>query len=135
MKEYYNNFDQISYEIGMIESFCEMVERNVKPLALSPAFSKENYSVLEKISEHMTEKYDLKSYLEKEMISTDIVPDEYIKDRYVIFYYKDDEVIKQYFELKNNIRELKEKGLYDSDAHKKTSIGFRKLLGYPVKGC
>lgn len=119
----------------MIESFCEMVERNVKPLALSPAFSKENYSVLEKVSEYMIGKYDLKSYLEKEMISTDIVSDEYIKDKYVIFYYKDDEVINDYLELKNKIEGLKEKGLYDSEAQKKISIRFRKLLGYPVVGC
>jgi len=135
LKEYYNNFDQISYEIGMIESFCEMVERDVKPLALSPAFSKENYSVLEKISEHMINKYNIKSYLEKEMISTDIVPDEYIKDKYVIFYYKDDKIINKYFELKNKIEGLKEEGLYNLEAQKKTSIRFRKLLGYPVKGC
>lgn len=130
IKKYYENFDQISYDIGVIDCFCEMVSKNVKPLAFSHPLSIENYNIIEKISEEIAENYCIKSYLEKDLASTRLFPDDNLNNKYVILYYKDDEVINDYLKVKKHIYDLMAKGSYNYEEKENVLAKIKKMLGY-----
>ena len=60
--------DRISYEIGMINCFIEMVACGVKPLAISPPIEPENLPVLEEVSRELSEGFGTKYYVDLEMM-------------------------------------------------------------------
>lgn len=126
-------FHKNSFDLGMIEAFCEIVSQEVKNLALSPILTKKEYAEIKEAAAEIAEKFHVLSFPEDNFISTDLAADEEIKDKIVILYFKEEKVLEDYFILKNKIESLKKAGAYNKEAIKEASVEFRKMLSYSPK--
>lgn len=133
MREYYKDFDETSFNLGAIDCFCEMVAAGVKGLALSHPMTEQEYGKIGGLSEIIAGKYKVQSFLEKDLIETDLSPADLMENRWVILYYKDREVLRDYFDLKSKAEELKKEGRYTERERREITESFRCLLGYPEK--
>lgn len=122
--------DRISFQIGMINCFVEMVACGVKKLAISPPISPSDYELIGKASEEIVEGFSIKSFLEKSLLITDLQPAEFTEGKWSILYYEDDEVLETYQALKKKKQKLEESGQYDRKARKMISFEFGLLLSY-----
>ncbi len=123
--------DQISFQLGMINCFAEMVACGVKRLAVSPPLRPEDYEAIEHASEIIMKEFNIKSYLEKSLIVTDLQSEEFTKGKWSILYYKDDYVLKSYLNIKKRKAELIREGKYNTGQRKQISREFMRLLSYP----
>ncbi|MBD3413187.1 MAG: hypothetical protein GF421_01995 [Candidatus Aminicenantes bacterium] len=123
--------DQVSFQIGMINCFMEMVACGVKRLAISPPLQPEDYEAIENASDILVKEFKVKSYLEKSLMITALQSEEFTKGKWSILYYKDDIVLKSYLSLKKKKAELVREGKYDRNAQKQISREFMRLLSYP----
>ncbi len=121
----YKQFDQLSFDLGMIEAFCEMIHVGLKPLGLSPIIPVKNLERTQELSLSIEKKFGVKSYVEMDFIHSDLATDDELRDSAVIFYYNEDSVINRYFALK-------EMAKAEPD-NPRISMEFRLLLGYPRK--
>ena len=124
--------DQISYEIGMINSFIEIVACGVKPLAISPPIEPEYLPIMVEASRELSEGFGTKYYVDECMLITDIQSEEFTKGKNSIFYYQDDAVINRYLEMKKEVAELTAQGKYVGKVRRDLSIEFGQMLGYPM---
>ena len=123
--------DRISYEIGMINCFIEMVACGMKPLAISPPLEPENLPIMEEISAELSEGFGTKYLTVDSLMITDIQSAEFTRGKNSILYYKKDTVIKRYKELDAQVKELTARGEYKGRIRRDISIEFGKMLGYP----
>jgi hypothetical protein len=123
--------DRISFELGMINCFVEMVACGVKQLAISPPINPKDYEIISEFSEKIVIGSGIQSYLEKSLIITDLQSAEFTKGKWSIFYYEKDEVLQKYLQLKEKKQELEVLGKYDTLARKDISQEFMRLLSYP----
>lgn len=123
--------DRISFQLGMINCFVEMVACGVKKMALSPPLSPQDYNKTKKFSDDIVKGFGIKSYLEKSLLVTDLQAEDFTKGKWSILYYKDDDVLHTYKTLKKKKKQLQEKEHYDRKAGKKISREFMRLLSYP----
>lgn len=127
------NLDKISFELGMINCFIEMVACGVKKLAISPPILPENYEHIALLSDEIARSFGVKSYLEKNLLITDLQSEEFTRGKWSILYYEDDAVLKAYLELKEKKDNLQRSGNFSDIARKKISREFMHLLSYPEK--
>jgi hypothetical protein len=123
--------DRISFELGMINCFVEMVACGVKKMAISPPLAPDDYQYVEPLSKKMVEAFGIKSHLEKSLMVTDLQTEDFTKGKWAILYYKDDPVLEAYFSLKERKQELERQGQYDEANRKDISREFMRLLSYP----
>jgi len=60
--------DRLSFQLGMINCFVEMVACGVKKLAISPPVSPNDYFSIKDPSEKTVRSFGIKSYLEKSLL-------------------------------------------------------------------
>jgi len=123
--------DRISFEMGMINCFVEMVANGVKKLALSPPITPEDYDIICSLSENIVTGFGINSYLEKSLLVTDLQTEDFTKGKWSILYYDKDEVLDKYFEMKKKKQILQDSGKYDKKARQNLSAQFMRLLSYP----
>jgi len=123
--------DQISYEIGMINSFIEMVACGVKRLAISPPIDPRNLNIMLEASKIISEGFGTKYFFEESLIVTDIQSEEFTKGKNSILYYAKDDAITEYLDLKKEIKSLTDKNEYSGQKRREISFAFGRLLGYP----
>jgi hypothetical protein len=123
--------DKVSFELGMINCFAEMVACGVKKLAISPPLSPEDYSVIGSFSDEIVQGFSIKSYLEKSLLITDLQSEDFTKGKWSILYYKDESVLKAYLELKEKKDSLEKMRQSDETVLKTISREFLRLLSYP----
>ena len=123
--------DKISFEIGMINCFVEMVACGVKQLAISPPIDPKDYEIISEFSEKIVNAFGIQSYLEKSLIITDLQSADFTKGKWSILYFEKDEVLQKYFQLKEKKEQLEISGKYDTVARKDISCEFMQLLSYP----
>jgi len=123
--------DRISFQLGMINCFVEMVVCGVKKLALSHPLYPGDYEAIRKSSNESVEGFGIKSYLEKSLLITYLQTEEFTKGKWSILYYEDDDVFEAYMELKEKKQRLERSGQYDRNARKEISREFMMLLSYP----
>jgi len=123
--------DKISYQLGMINCFVEMVACGVKQLALSPPIYPEDYEVITKASEGIIKGFNIKSYLEKSLLITDLQSEEFTEGKWSILYYEYDYTLKSYLALKEKKQKFEGSGQYDREARKDIAREFGRLLSYP----
>ncbi len=115
----------------MINCFVEMVSCGVKRLALSPPLLPEDYELIASHSEEIVQGFGIKSYLEKSLLVTHLQTAEFTKGKWSILYYKSEDVIQEYFVLKEKYSRLEKEGKLESGLLQ-ISKDFMKLLSYPV---
>ncbi|MHC4660865.1 MAG: hypothetical protein ACYS8W_04190 [Planctomycetota bacterium] len=120
-----------SFRLGIIYCFCEMVEMGVKKLALSSPLQPKEYEELKTGSEKIAADFGVKSWLEKEFLVTDLFTEEITKNKWVILYYKSEDVLQEYLDMKQKKQELIDAGNYAGEARKSVAAEFGRLLSYP----
>ena len=123
--------DKLSFQLGMINCFAEMVACGVKKLAISPPLKPEDYEKISKFSDEIVKGFGIQSYLEKSLLITDLQSAEFTRGKWSILYYEKDDVLKQYLDLKEKKQQLVKMGQYDVEARKEISREFMRLLSYP----
>jgi len=123
--------DRISFQLGMINCFVEMVACGVKKLALSPPLKPEDYQTIRAASESMVKGFGIRSYLEKNLMITSLQSEEFTRNKWSVLYYKDEKILETYFGLKNRQQELMNRGMYNDEAKQDISRQFMQLLSYP----
>ena len=122
--------DRISFQLGMINCFAEMVACGVKRLALSPPLTPEDYEMIRQASDDIVNGFGIKSYLEKSLLITNLQSEDFTRGKWSILYYKREDVLKEYLDLKKKKIQLEKAGQYDADAGREISRAFMKLLSY-----
>lgn len=125
------NVDRISFELGMINCFVEMVACGVKKMAISPPLTPDDYKLVGPLSDKMVRAFGIKSHQEKSLLITDLQTEDFTEGKWAILYYKDDSILEAYFSLKQRKQELESKDKYDKANRKDISREFMRLLSYP----
>lgn len=123
--------DKISFQLGMMNCFVEMVACGVKKLALSPPLSPHDYKLIGEASDEIVKGFGIQSYLEKSLLITDLQPAEFTKGKWAILYYEKEDVLDAYLTLKERKKKLEQSAQYDIEARKEISREFGRLLSYP----
>ena len=115
----------------MINCFAEMVACGVKKLALSPPLIPEDYEKIKKASDDIVEGFGIQSYLEKSLLITDLQSEDFTRGKWSILYYKTDDVLRDYLDLKALKEQFKKEGRTDAHGRESISRKFMQLLSYP----
>lgn len=127
------DYDPQAMRLGMIQAFCEVVMQGVKDLAFSPIMDPAEWERLQEDAETLARHFKVKSFVETDLISSDLVPDSAVKGKVVVLYYKEEAVIEAYRALKASVQEQESRGSYDEVARRTASIRLRRLLSYSEK--
>jgi len=122
--------NKISFQLGMINCFAEMVACGVKKLAISPPLKPEDYEKISRFSDEIVKGFGIQSYLEKSLLITDLQSAEFTQGKWSILYFEKEDVLKKYLDLKEKKQKLVTLGQYDLKARKDISREFMRLLSY-----
>lgn len=127
--------DPYSYEVGVMDCFCEMVGAGLKKLAMShPCDTKaERDSYLTQVR-RLCGQYEIQYYQEDEAFLTDLFPEELNKGKFNYLFYRTDDVLRQYMELKEKQKMLIQNDAYTGMARYEVAVEFGRLLSYPEDG-
>lgn len=123
--------DKVSFELGMINCFVEMVACGVKKLAISPPLTPESYQQIGPLSDEIVQGFGIKSYLEKSLLITELQSEDFTKGKWSILYYGENSVLESYLGLKEKKEKLEKERRYNKAARMKISRDFMRLLSYP----
>jgi len=122
--------DSLSYQLGVIFAFAEMVAFDVKRMALSLPFSPREYDRLVKDAKRIAREQGVKIKLEKRIITTDLFSEEFTRGKWVFIIYKYPEVLGNYLHLKSKKEQLIKENNYKGKERKAIAVGLGKLLSY-----
>ncbi len=120
-----------SEQLGAFEVFAEMVQSEVKPMALSHPMSREEMDLFFPEAEKIAAEFGVKILREPELIETSLFSSEAVKDKEVILIYIGNS-LSAYENLKQEIENLKVKNEFGGPNKEALSRRFGRLLGYPV---
>ncbi len=123
--------DRLSFELGMINCFAEMVAAGVKELAISPPLLPADYERLKEASEEIVRRSGIQSHLETSLIVTALQSAEFTRGKWSVLYYRDEATLEAYLALKRKQARLQESGQYGAEAEREISSEFMRLLSYP----
>lgn len=127
--------DRYSYELGVMDVFCEMTAAGVKRLAMShPCDSRQERNAYLPEVKKLCERYGIKYYPEDEAFITDLFPAAANRGKYNFLFYRTDDVLEEYLQLKEEQRKLQENGGYTKQKSYETACAFGRLLSYPQEG-
>ncbi|MFC1782287.1 hypothetical protein ACFL02_01710 [Planctomycetota bacterium] len=125
--------DRTSFQLGMINCFAEMVACGVKKMAISPPVTPDEYEKIKDASDKIVAGFQIKSYLEKSLLLTDLQTPDFTKSKWSILYYEKDEVLAEYLALKNKKQQFEASHRYDKNSRQDISRQFLRLLSYPAE--
>ena len=127
--------DPYSYQLGVMDCFCEMVASGLKTLAMSHPFSdrQERDRYLEDVK-RLCEKYEILFYPEDEALLTALFPEEANRNRPLFLFYRKEETLEAYLSLKKERKVLLERGEYTEKEKLRLAHAFGRLLSYPEDG-
>jgi hypothetical protein len=123
--------DRLSFQLGMINCFAEMVAVGVKKLAISPPLAPADYEAIREASEAIVAGSGIHSYLEKALLVTDLQSPEFTRGKWSILYFKEKGTLDAYLALKERKAKLEEAGGYTPRTRREISRDFMTLLSYP----
>jgi len=124
--------DQLSFKLGVIFAFAEMVAIDVKKMAFSLPFLPQEYHQLIGDAKKIAKEQGVKIKLEKHIITTDLFPEEFTRGKWVFIIYKYPEVLQNYLHLKSKKEQLIKGKRYKGKERKAVAIGLGKLLSYKM---
>lgn len=135
MSEKEREIDPYSFSLGVMDSFCEMVAAGVKKLALSHPFdSEKEREYYAPAVEKLCEKYKIRYFRENTLPVTDLFPAEVCENKYLFLFYRTDEVLKRYQDLKKEVGELQKSNAPADGKRLELAREFGRLLSYPEDG-
>ena len=130
MVKYGYNLDEISYQMGFIGCFSEMVAAKLKKIALSKPSKKENVKIIEKAADYLTKSYDIYYYIDYDMVKNNIITDDELEDKAVFVLYEKKEFLDEYLALKKKQEEAIANGTYTDKIKKEITLKLCELLCY-----
>ena len=100
LAKYVEGFDRDSYHLGMIYAFAEVVGSGVKPLALSPPLTREEYIRLRNPIQVITEEYNVHTLVDEDFITTKLFNPAFTEGKVVIHFAKEASILDRYRRLK-----------------------------------
>lgn len=129
------SIDTFSYKLGAADCFCEMVRAGVKNLALAhPCDTKEEQDKLIPGYEDLCREYGVKSYVEGDPFITDLFPVSMNKGRWNVIFYREDRVLQEYLDLKEEKALAQREGTYTPEKRRDIAWRYGKLLSYTDDG-
>lgn len=133
--------DKYSYDLGVMDCFCEMVSAGLKKLALSHPYTTglERDAYLDGVKK-LCDQYGVSYYVEDELIETDLFPGKPGQRQYLYLFYRTDDVLEAYLRLKERQRilderkRLQEPGTDIGQQRRELAREFGRLLSYPEDG-
>lgn len=123
--------DKFSYKLGAADCFCEMVRAGVKQISLAhPCDSREERDSFLPEFEKLCEEYGVKMYCEDEGFLTDLFPVSLNKNRYNVIFYREDAVLREYLDLKEEKAKAQQTGAYTPEKRHDIAYRYGKLLSY-----
>jgi hypothetical protein len=127
-----NPIEQISFQLGVIFAFAEMVAADLKKMALSLPFLPKDYKPLIKDAKRIAREQGVKIKLEKKILTTDLFPEEFTKGKWVFILYKYPKVLKSYLQLKSEKERLIRENKYKGKERRAIAVALGKLLTYKM---
>jgi catechol-2,3-dioxygenase len=118
-------------ESGQVESFAEMVQAGVKPIALSEPMSSAELDLFMPEAKRLAEKYEIEIFRESALIGTSLFDSAVVEGKEVLILYKE-KGLDAYQMLKTEAADLAAKGAYSGTKKEAISRAFGRLLGYPA---
>lgn len=135
MKNVPRTIDEYSYELGVMDCFCEMTASGLKRLAMShPCADREKWESYQPEVERLCGKYGIFFYKEDEPLITDLFPAKMNLGTCHYLFYREPQVLEEYLALKEDQRQSKEAGTYDEKKRYEVAWRLGKLLSYPDEG-
>ena len=122
--------DRVSYHLGMITAFVEVVAAGVKKLGLSPPLDRETFDQVMAGATSVAKAHNVSLYVEKDFLTTDLFDPEFTRGKYVLLIYADPQVLDTYMGLKAQKEELLETGGFEGKARKEIAVKLGRLLSY-----
>ncbi len=112
--------DPVSYYMGAIEAFCEMIAGGLKAMALSAPLDPDLAAVIRDRARQSADKYGLLLAEEDHFPPSDLTPEESTRGKSLFIFFKNEDTLSAFLEAKDR-------------ASKGIEIGadLRRLLGYP----
>lgn len=127
--------DLYSYELGVMDCFCEMVAAGLKTLAMShPCDTREARNRYLEDVKRLCDKYQIHYYAEDEAFLTDLFPEELNRDKFNYLFFRTGDVLEQYLALKEKKKVMVENGTYSGQNRYDIAKAFGQLLSYPEEG-
>ncbi len=124
-----DGFNLESYHLGMIYAFAEVVGSGVKPLALSPPMTHEEYTRIQDPIKAMAEEYGVHTLVDEDFLVTKLFNPVFTEGKIVIHFAKDPAVLERYKRLKEfKARKQRESRLAESEEEIARELG--AILGY-----
>ena len=89
----YPQLDPLSYQLGMVGAFCEMVQQGVKSLALSPPIPTSQAGTALAAAQEIAGHYGVRCWADGEFLPSDLAHAEDLAGHTVILLYRDDAVL------------------------------------------
>ena len=127
--------DHYSYELGVMDCFCEMVASGMKTLAMShPCDTKEERDSYRQEVEKLCRRYEILFYPEDEAFLTDLFPEELNRGKYNYLFFRKKETLERYLSLKKEKEQMVETDTYRGENRYRIASEFGRLLSYPEEG-
>lgn len=135
MEDKEKNIDHYSYELGVMDCFCEMTASGLKSLAMShPCADRKEWESYEPQVRKLCQKYEIFFYPEDDPLITDLFPASMNQGTCHYLFYRNESVLKEYFALKEGKRRAVEAGTYNEEKRYEIARRLGKLLSYPDEG-
>ena len=121
---------KLGVHVGEIKAWCEAAKNDAKKMSLSAPFKPEEHDEIKPYMVEYAEKNDVKYYLEKELIQTDLFGDMDLSGIWVFIIYKHPEILEEYLNLKQEKVRLLKQDRYIGEKRKEIAVRFGRLLGY-----
>lgn len=113
----------------MIYAFAEVVGSGVKPLALSPPMTREEYNRIRNPIQMIADEYRVHVLVDEEFLTTKLFNSAFTEGKVVVHFAKDASILDRYKRLKElKARKQKEGKLGESEDEIARELG--RILGY-----
>jgi len=127
LSKHVKGFDIDSYNLGMIYAFSEVVGSGVKPLALSPPMTREEYTRIKNPLQVIAGEYGLHTLVDENFLVTKLFNPAFTEGKIVVHFAKDSSILDRYKRLK----ESKARGIRDGMLHEENiARELGHILGY-----
>lgn len=120
--------DRLSFCLGMVFAFAEVVGSGVKPLALSPPLDPDEFAALEEDVRSTASEFGVLVGEDRDVLSTMLFDPAFTADKAVFLLAADEHVLEEYASLKETRRQIGDRG--DEQEELDLAWRFGRLLGY-----
>jgi len=132
LSKHVDGFNLDSYHLGMVYAFSEVVGSGVKPLALSPPFTPEEYRRLKTPIEEIAKEYGVHTLVDEDFLTTKLFNPAFTDGKVVVHFAKDSAILDRYKKLKAlKARRIMEGKLNEAEDMIARELG--NILGYDTE--